>query len=108
MKRKILITVVMFLISSTLFAQKLSQEQAIELAEKFIADNGFTLAEPNKANLFFEMFEETKDTEEILKQRRNSLHPKAFCISNDGDGWDIGFLSTQIKIENLTPQQKDT
>jgi len=42
-----------------------------------------------------------EDTSAILERRHNSLHPTAFCISDHDDVWHIGFLATEVDLNNL-------
>ncbi|QDA61924.1 hypothetical protein [Hymenobacter jejuensis] len=87
--------------------RELSQQQAIHLAEMFIQENGYTSAPANRANLTYELFDaDEKDINTLLQARRNRLHPKAFCISDDPDNWHVGFLSTSVDLSKLTPTQQ--
>lgn len=83
--------------------ETLTQEQAIKLAEKFIIDNGYTSLPADKSKISYELLDQLGDNnvDSILKWRHNTLQLKAFCISEDNDRWDIGFLSTKIDISKL-------
>lgn len=95
---------------STTIKQKenISEQKAIILAEKYIQDNGYSNAKPNKSKLSFELFEDKNDTNEILKRRYNTLQTKAFCIGNSDGNWDIGFLSIVVHIKNLNKEQRNS
>lgn len=85
----------------------LAKEQAIKLAEQFIIDNGYTNLSADKSKLSYELFDHyEKNTDSILKRRYNTLQPKAFCISESKDRWDIGFLSTGIDLSKLDSIQR--
>jgi hypothetical protein len=78
----------------------LTKVQAIKLAEQFIIDNGYTNAPANKSKLSYELFDQLENNvDRILKQRHNTLQPKAFCINEDKDRWNIGFLSVGCKLK---------
>jgi hypothetical protein len=84
--------------------QNLSEKEAIKIAEEFIQNNGYTSLKPDKTKISFELFDENLDN--ILKQRYNTLQPKAFCISTSNDRYDIGFLSTSVNINKLSPTER--
>jgi hypothetical protein len=84
--------------------QNLSEKQAIKLAEEFVQNNGYTSLKPDKTKISYELFDENLDN--VLKQRYNTLQPKAFCISKRNDRYDIGFLSTSVNINKLSPTEK--
>ena len=78
----------------------LSQTQAIKSAEIFIQKNGYTSYPPVKSELSYELLDRyEKNDESILRGRKNTLHPKAYFISEDSSSWHIGFLS--VKIDTL-------
>src|SRR5690348_14980373 len=90
------IVVLMFSFQSQ---NKLTEEQAIQLAEQFIIDNGYTTLPGDKSKMSYELldqYENNKDS--ILQRRHNTLQPKAFCISENETEWHIGFLSTDIDL----------
>lgn len=81
---------------------ELTEKQAIHLAEQFVKDNGYTDFPANKTKLSYELMDRTgEDTSAILERRHNSLHPKAFFISDHDDVWHIGFLATEVDLNNL-------
>ncbi len=91
---------------------KITQTQAILLAETFIKDNGYTEAPADKSKIQYELLDrliEGKSTiDTILKRRHNALHPKAYYFSEDKWGIDIGFLSSNVKVDTLYSNQWKT
>ena len=79
------------------WGQSLSQKAAVALAEKFIVQNGYTNASPDriKPQLDFESLERAESRGEILRQRHNTLRPKAIGakMGRKGSkaGWSIAF-----------------
>lgn len=73
----------------------LTEAQAVELAEKFIARNGYTDLPPDKENLSLESIEWESDVDEMLKGRYNTLERKAFGVSKGrkggAKGWTVVF-----------------
>jgi hypothetical protein len=85
----------------------LTEEQAVKLAEQFIIDNGYTNLSADKSKLSYELFDEYENhIDSILKQRHNTLQAKAFCISEDKDRWNIGFLSVGVDPSKLDSLQR--
>ncbi|MBL4643492.1 MAG: hypothetical protein JKY44_07875 [Flavobacteriaceae bacterium] len=88
---------------------ELTKEQAIELAEQFIVDNGYTNLPANKTKLNTELFDRYENNvDRVLNRRSNTLHKKAFCFSENKNQWDIGFLSTSVDIKKLDSIKKQT
>jgi hypothetical protein len=89
---------------------RVSKMQAIIQAEKFIRDNGYTSAPPDKSELSYELFDGLfeKNIDLILSRRRNTLHAKAFCLSEDEDVWHVGFLSSTIKMASLSASERQS
>lgn len=83
--------------------KEISQSEAIRLAEEFIIENGYTFEKPNESKMKFEMFD--REINKVIKERHNTLQKKAFCISKDKE-WNIGFLSTNVKLKKMTIEQK--
>lgn len=91
------------------FDKNLNQTQAIRVAEDFVRSNGYTSALADKAQLKYELLDRyEKSIDAILKQRRNTLHPTAFCVSEEAERWNIGFLSTEVNIAKLDQAQRQT
>src|SRR5690349_15601739 len=88
----------------------LTEDEAIARAEEFIKDNGYTDLPPSedKSKLVAESVTGGTDAE-ALKQRHNTLEPKAYGILQDGrsgDDWCVVFRYNQNNIEHrrLIPQ----
>ncbi|MFT7100438.1 MAG: hypothetical protein ACJA19_000940 [Bacteroidia bacterium] len=97
------------LTSSFQKTNELTKEQAIELAEQFIIDNGYTALPANKSKLNYELFDRYEnDVDSVLIRRSNTLHKKAFCISEGDDRWNVGFLSTSVDINKLDSTKRQT
>jgi hypothetical protein len=103
----IAIGLVGLLITSFCVKSDLTQEQAVHLAEQFVIDNGYTNLPADKSKLIFELFDET-NVDTLIIHRHNILQPKAFCISEDKDKWDVGFLYVNIDIKKLDSVQLQT
>ncbi len=77
--------------------QELTQQMAVLVAEKFIAENGYTdLSQTQvKQNLDLESITWERSREELLKSRFNSLKPKAIGVRNgrrdSPKGWSVAF-----------------
>ena len=71
----------------------LTREEAVAVAERFVRDNGYTDApkEELKVDLDFESIEFAADREELLRQRKNSLQPKAIGAKQTSSGWGVAF-----------------
>jgi hypothetical protein len=89
--------------------EPITKERAIKLAEQFIIDNGYTTLPANKSKLSYELFNQFENSvDSILKRRHNTLHEKAFCVSEDKDRWDVGFLSTDVVLSKLDSLQRQS
>ena len=89
--------------------ESLTKEQAISLAEQFVLDNGYTNLPADKSKLSYELFDQYESNfASTLKHRHNTLQPKAFCISEDKDRWDVGFLSVSVDLTKLDSLQRQT
>lgn len=74
----------------------LDEQTAIQVAEKFIADNGYTDLPPmsDTSKLTPESIEWQHGVDQILQSRHNTLERKALSFSDDRygkKGWTIGF-----------------
>jgi hypothetical protein len=71
----------------------LDEQTAIQVAEKFIADNGYTDLPPMRdtSQLAYESIEWESNATRILQLRQNTLERKAFSLSKNKRGWTIGF-----------------
>jgi len=96
---------------------EVSEKEAIKLAEDFIRCNGYT-QEPidtSKQKLSFTLNENMlfqagyANLDSVIKNRRNSLYPKAkYILYNDErKAWEIGFVSTKIPLNELDTCDKE-
>jgi hypothetical protein len=86
-----------------------TREQAIILSEQFVINNGYTSLPADTSKLSYELFDSYRESiNSMLQERHNKLHPKAFCISEDDDRWDVGFLSTSINVGKLDSISRQT
>lgn len=69
----------------------ITKEQAIDLAQSFVKDNGYTIVKPNKAKFKEESLERSKNIDDILNGRHNSLKAKALKSKPYGTGWMVIF-----------------
>ena len=85
----------------------LSLDKAIQKAEEYIRVNGFTseVADTTKMSAEF-LYDDGSSKTAIAAKRKNTLYPKAFCRSEDEWYWHIGFLSTTVDWQKLTPEEK--
>lgn len=78
--------------------EKISEEAAVKIAEKFVVVNGYTAKPADKNKVAREDVERSYNIWNILDDRRNTLKAKAYGIINgkrDGtDGWTIVFKLT--------------
>lgn len=83
---------------------ELTEAQAIEFAEKFIRQNGYTDLPPDKENLASESIEWESNVDEMLKTRHNTLERKAFGISRGRKGnsvsWTVVFKYKNSSSKN--------
>jgi hypothetical protein len=113
MKSKTLMTfvIIMSAMASLGFQKKtITEAQAIAIAEDFIRCNGYTdkPIDTTKYKLQYELFEGRFELAKVLESRRNSLQPRAYCISQGNDDWDIGFLSTSVTLNALDSISKNS
>jgi hypothetical protein len=73
--------------------QSLSRDEAAELAERFVRENGYTNAPQSevRSRLNYESIERADNRAELLKSRWNTLSPKAIGIKATADGWGVAF-----------------
>ncbi len=87
-------------------AQVLSKLDATALAEKFVVENGYTSASPErvKRQPDFESVERTDNRSEMLQQRFNTLLSKAIGAKQgrkgSAVGWSIAFEYT-LTVANM-------
>jgi hypothetical protein len=71
----------------------LPRAEAIRLAERFVAENGYTdlPVDSDAAKLTLEPIEFASNTKERLEIRRDTLERKAADAYPMGDGWEVAF-----------------
>ena len=88
---------------------KLTKEEIISLAEEFIKNNGYTNHKVNQDfELTYESLEFYSDKEEMLKNRFNTLKPKAIGAKLNNGQWTIGFEYTDRIKEKYPDSGKKT
>jgi hypothetical protein len=88
---------------------EITKNKAIKLAEQFIIDNGYTNLPADKSKISYELLDRyDHNLDSIVKHRHNTLQRKAFCIVEDKDGWNVGFLSNVIDLSKLNSAQRKT
>lgn len=74
---------------------EMSESQAVQLAETFIALNGYTDLPPDKAHLAYETIEDVSNVDEMLRMRYDTLERKAYGLSSGrkggSPGWTVAF-----------------
>src|SRR5713101_4825602 len=97
-RKRLLATVsLVLLIATVAHAQKrrLTEAQAIKLAEHFIAQNGYTDLPPDKAKLAYETIEWESNVDEMLKERHDMLQRGAYGVVRGrkagSAGWTVVF-----------------
>jgi hypothetical protein len=103
------IALFLFISMTNKSSHKITEKEAIELAENFIKINGYTTFPADTAKLSYEsldIYEENKDN--LLSRRHNSLYPKAFCIKKSGLKYTVGFLRTSVDRTHLDSLQRQT
>jgi len=108
-KQFLFITVFGFLFQSPIIASAqnkttLNQKQAVEIAERFVALNGYTETPAKRtANLYLEEGEKASNLKNILSARVNSIESRAvIALIKEVDGqsfWSVQFLFREEKIE---------
>ena len=88
---------VLFVAAVGSHAQKrqLSKDEAIRLAEQFIAVNGYTNLPPDKRKFAYETIEWESNIDDILKERHDRLEQKAYGVlrgrKRGSAGWTVVF-----------------
>jgi hypothetical protein len=89
---------------------KISDLEAIELAECFVITQGYTAYPPaeDKSKLQYEFFGDSSVPEEVLNQRHNMLKSKAYGVRYEEriNGWRVVFHYNfkNEKINKLNPE----
>jgi hypothetical protein len=82
--------------------QKISASEAVQLAECFVIQNGYTDLPPmeDTSNLAYETFDDAPPAERALEMRRNTLERRAYGVWDEGrekggrwvkGGWTVAF-----------------
>lgn len=80
----------------------ITEEQAIQIAEKFVIDNGYTDLPPDSSRIQKELFDNlASGRDEVLKRRHNRLNKKPYCICDIYDRWCIGFVYSNYDTRSL-------
>jgi hypothetical protein len=103
----ILSFILLIVLTSAAVIDKISEQQAIQLAQQFIKDNGYTKAPADRSKIKYELLDAfgNGNIDTILAFRYNELYAEPFAIAEDKDSWDIVFLSTNVDIAKLDSAQ---
>ena len=71
--------------------RRLTQSEAVALAEQFIAQNGYTDLPPDKTKLSYETIELESNVDRMLQQRHGTLERRAYGIVRGRKGGDPGW-----------------
>jgi len=71
--------------------QKITEKQAVEIAEKFVRENGYTALQPRLKQLVSESLECGGTEAEKLLLRHNTLEAKAYEVMPYTKGWIVVF-----------------
>jgi hypothetical protein len=71
--------------------QELSEEEAVRLAEQFIAQNGYADLQPDRSKLAYETIERESKVDEMLKGRHDTLERKAYGVVRGRRGAALGW-----------------
>ena len=108
--RVILQSAILLLLPALAWSASLSKEEAIQTAERFVLENGYTNAPREKVkeqldHESIEMIVEGKEArEQLLVARVDTLKPKAIGIrkgrKGGSDGWSVAFEYTNSSLNN--------
>ena len=93
--------------------QKITEKQAVNIAEKFIAENGYTASYPGSKQLVRDLLPLPGTIEAIEVQERslrhNTLEPKAYGVisrAKSGQGWTVIFqYSMEVRTKYGMPER---
>ena len=94
---KIAVLLLLVFLCGRAYAQKqtLTESQAVEAAEQFIARNGYTNLPPDRTKLTYESIEWESDINRMLKERHDQLERRAFGVvpgrKGRASGWTVVF-----------------
>jgi CubicO group peptidase (beta-lactamase class C family) len=69
----------------------LTESEAVALAERFIAENGYTDLPPDKTKLSHETIEWESNTDKMLEQRHDTLERRAYGVRSGRKGSEPGW-----------------
>jgi len=83
----------LLLVAGTAHSQKrrLTQAEAVALAEQFIAQNGYTDLPPDKTKLSYETIEWERNIDRMLQERHDTLERHAYGVRRGRKGGDPGW-----------------
>lgn len=90
---RVALSIVQIALVGALYGQNISSIEAVDIAERFVRENGYTDAPDSvlKPQLDHESIELTQGRAALLKSRRNTLEPKAIGVKAIDDGWGVAF-----------------
>lgn len=114
MKRILFLTFIFYLLTIPVLSQSkiiLNQKQAVAVAEKFVAENGYTDKRPiKKKSLFLETGEKISDIKKIIASRFDLIESWAtFAVIKEVDGesvWSVLFLFIQQDYEKQMKEEQ--
>jgi hypothetical protein len=90
-----IVVTILLLLSVVIVAQsqkgQLTQSEAIALAERFIAENGYTDLSPDKTKLSYETIEWESNVDKMLEQRHDTLERRAYGVVSRRKGGEPGW-----------------
>lgn len=108
-KTQILGLVIFVLLLIALFyffnTKEISKNKAIQIAEKFIVENGYTEHPADKLKIEYELFDQYMNIDSILYFRHNTLYKNAYYTSQDEENWHIGFLSSKVDLSKIDDEK---
>src|SRR5215217_9044567 len=97
-RRRIVATILLLLLVAVVAqSQKhpLTQSEAVAMAERLIAQNGYTDLPPDKTKLSYEMIEWESTVDRMLQTRHNTLERRAYGVragrNGSEPGWTVVF-----------------
>jgi len=92
-RRIIATTLLLLLVAAVAYSQgqRLTQSEAVALAEQFIAQNGYTDLPPDKTKLSYETIEWESNVDRMLKGRHDTLQRRAYGVVRGRKGGDLGW-----------------
>jgi hypothetical protein len=96
-RRIIATTLLLLLAAAVAYSQKkrLTQSEAVDLAEQFIAQNGYTDLPPDKTKLSYETIEWESNVDRMLQERHDTLERRAYGVrrgrKGGKPGWTVVF-----------------